>query len=429
MTIHSPAHPTIFWPSQLLPLIEQAPSTADLATPEQLALVQQMADGLLEHRPEASAIEALEKKMADHRPDYPLAAHLAIKLARSRQALESLETPLHLSVIFAIYKEHTRILTREEHPHGENFLRTKIDQLNWLCQGLAGVTWEMVLVDDGCPEGSGELAQKILLEKQDQENVRVLFLAEAIRMGLPVTDPMVTTDDSRKGGSIAYGLWEATREPKPNQVVIYTDADLSTHLGQCGLIAEGIVKQGADAAIGSRREPLSIVVKGGSRNERGKLFIYLWKRMLPNLAEIIDTQCGFKGFRADVARKIVQGLTEKKFAFDIELLLKVQLNRPGAIVKIPVAWIDSEAASTTTEFQPYLKMLKSITGFYRTYLPPTPHAEPYAELIEQMDSEGWKRLLDPVPEGIVQREPIAFKDYHGVSAQMLARIAGVNLSG
>ena len=31
---------------------------------------------------------------------------------------------------------------------------------------------------------------------------------------------------------------------------------------------------GADAAIGSRREPTSIVVKKGVRNTRGKLFIY-----------------------------------------------------------------------------------------------------------------------------------------------------------
>jgi hypothetical protein len=49
-------------------------------------------------------------------------------------------------------------------------------------------------------------------------------------------------------------------------------------------------------AIGSRREPDSVVVKQGTRNDRGKLFIYLWKRMVPVLGDIIDTQCGFKAF-------------------------------------------------------------------------------------------------------------------------------------
>ena len=51
-----------------------------------------------------------------------------------------------------------------------------------------------------------------------------------------------------------------------------------------------------EAVIGSRREEASIVVKKGVRNLRGKLFIYLWKRLIPNLNYVVDTQCGFKAF-------------------------------------------------------------------------------------------------------------------------------------
>lgn len=49
--------------------------------------------------------------------------------------IADLPEPAHLSVIFAVYNEHTRILTRDEHPHGEDFLRHKVRQLDRLFDG------------------------------------------------------------------------------------------------------------------------------------------------------------------------------------------------------------------------------------------------------------------------------------------------------
>jgi len=105
--------------------------------------------------------------------------------------------------------------------------------------------------------------------------------------------------------------------------------------------------------------------------------------MLPLLGDITDTQCGFKAWRADVAREILPDLIEHQFAFDVELLVKTELRRPGSIARVPIAWIDSEAASTTPEFDPYLGMLKSIGAMYRRYLPSEPGAEEVAELVER----------------------------------------------
>jgi hypothetical protein len=41
---------------------------------------------------------------------------------------------------------------RAEHPHGEDFVRAKVAQLDWLTAGLPGVTWSIVACDDGCPD-------------------------------------------------------------------------------------------------------------------------------------------------------------------------------------------------------------------------------------------------------------------------------------
>ena len=184
-----------------------------------------------------------------------------------------------------------------------------------------------------------------------------------------------------------------------------------------------ILDGGFDAAIGSRREPLSVVIKGGARNTRGKLFIYLWKRLVPLLSPIVDTQCGFKGFRADVAKVIVQDTVEKRFAFDIELLLRTTLARGGSIERVPIAWIDSEAASTTKELQPYLRMLQSIVRIANRYLPDDPRAADFAALIESLDEASWNRLSNQVPSEIAKREPLEFDEFDAVSAEQLLQVA------
>ena len=161
--------------------------------------------------------------------------------------------------------------------------------------------------------GSGRIAQAIIDKEQLQDRVKVLFLAEAIEQGIPVTVPLSSTSQSQKGGAIAYGMWEAAqRSVAGEHIIVFTDADLSTHLGQVGLLADPIINKGKEVAIGSRRERKSVVIKKGKRNNRGKLFIYLWKRMIPNLSDIFDTQCGFKAFRKEILLHIVDNLIEKK---------------------------------------------------------------------------------------------------------------------
>lgn len=408
-----------------MPLYSQLPAHLDLTNPIHQQQIRRAADQLLFSDQDLQQLISLELEFGKNREQYPFAAHLAIKLAHSKRALQELKKPLHISVVFAIYKEHNRILSHIEHEHGENFLREKIKQLRWLCLDIPDISWDMIVVDDGCPKASGSIAERILAQEAEAQSVRVMFLQEAINQKHPITHPISSTNDSRKGGAITLGLWEAVQQSKPNHIVMFTDADLSTDIGQSGLLVAGILNQGADAAIGSRREPLSIVIKGGHRNNRGKLFIYLWKRLLPSLANIIDTQCGFKAFRAEVAKKILTGLTEKKFAFDIELLIKVEQNRTNSIEKIPIAWFDSEAASTTADLQPYLPMLKSIAGFYRTYLPLQNQAEGFAKFIEDLNEETWNRLLDNIPLEIAKREPVEFINYDGVSVMMLAKAAGI----
>ncbi len=409
-------------PLELQQLIDRAPEGLDLTDPRQLDLTQEAAERLEAMAGGRAELDGLEASLLREREAVPLLVHVAAKLARSRQAVADLPAGASLAVVFAVYREHHRILPREGHTNGEDFLRRKVAQLRWLFARRPDVPWELVVVDDGCPEGSGELARGIAQEEGLTDRARVLLLADAIAADHPAVRGITSVDDSRKGGSIQLGLWEAAGQaPVSGRVVAFTDADLSTHLGQAGLLMERVAG-GASCAAGSRRAAGSVVVKKGTRNARGKLFIYLWKRLLPQLGHVVDSQCGFKAFDARVVRSLLSepDPLERQFAFDLELMLRAELARTGSVVTVPVAWIDSEAESTTTDLQPYLPMLLAITAMARRYGGVPDGAEGFAELIEGLDEPSWQRLVDAVPPEIAEGDPAISSAMGAVSASDLA---------
>ncbi len=351
-------------------IISTCPTKPDLTNIEHSEWVEKTSDELIRINKNQEKAKQLEDEIFSRNIQLPALFLLALKNCISRLYVLSLKSKIKVSVVFAIYKEHERMLTKAEHPFGEDFIARKINQMEWLFNSKTQIDWELIIVDDGCPENSGKKAEEIISKKK-LSNVQVLYLQDAIDKKLKVSSPMLTTADSQKGGSIAYGMWYAAQEKtKTPHIIIFTDADLSTHLGQTGLLLKPIIKNGKRSAIASRREKQSVTIKQGGRNNRGKLFIYLWKRLIPNINYIIDTQCGFKAFDKDTVVDIIDDLIEKKFAFDIELLLKTELLEHQSIEKVAIAWIDSEAASTTTDIQPYLPMLKAITFMREKYLAP-----------------------------------------------------------
>ncbi len=385
--------------------------------------IETLAQQLYKNAYNCNEITLLENRITTDKKTNPMMLQIAVKVALSKKLLASISKPVHISIIFAVYKENRRILTKEEDPLGEDFLIRKIKQMQFLTDEFKNISWDMFVVDDGCPEGSGNIARRILKTSKtvNTNNVKVAFLQDAIDQHLEVVAPLQSTDDSRKGGSIEYGMYLAAQQKKENHVIIFTDADLSTHLGQSGLLVNHIVTNAKKAAIGSRREPKSVVVKKGTRNTRGKLFIYLWKRLIPQLGYITDTQCGFKAFDAGIVNKIINDTIEKKFAFDIELLLKTELIEHQSIQKVPIAWYDSEAASTTTDIQPYLSMLQATAAMYRKYLPANPVSDEFANFIEKLTETQWQNLVDKMPEEIANGEPSTFDRFDKVSVSRLMK--------
>jgi len=342
--------------NEVLAVTKEMPPAMDLTDPVQERQVFETADKLLGLYPVEEELRRVDSRLVTQQRQYPAILHMASKLALSKISLRSISTPLFASFIVAMFNEHNRIRTNGEHQAGEDFLRRKVSQLEWLFDGEVDKKWELVFVDDGCPENSGEIAEEVIRQEK-YSNARVLFLAEGIAEGAPVTRGLSSTDDSQKGGAIQYGMWSVIQEQHDDarHVVIFTDSDLSTNIAQAGLLLRELENRDRVCAIGTRYSPGGIYctpagARGVTSYDRLMLVFrhFIRRKLLPQIGEIIDTQCGFKAFKAEVLKKVLGQMTDKRFSFDMELLLLTALHcGPGDnfIGEAPIVWIESNEES------------------------------------------------------------------------------------
>lgn len=207
--------------------------------------------------------------------------------------------PPHLSIIIPAYNEASRIETT----------------LRRVAAYLAGKPWpgEIIVVVDGGTDDTGSVARRT---------------AESI--------PHVTVLDNEcnrgKGYSVRRGMLEGRGE-----ALLFSDADLSMPIEQADRLLAAL-DGGCDVAIGSRALPGSSaeVAPPWWRESMGRAFNWVVRGL--GLAEARDTQCGFKAFRRDAARRIFERQQIDRYAFDVEALWIAR--RLGCrIAEVPIAWI------------------------------------------------------------------------------------------
>jgi dolichyl-phosphate beta-glucosyltransferase len=214
----------------------------------------------------------------------------------------------------------------------------KISRFLALEPGLSGT--EVIVVDDGSPDRTGELAAEE--GRRLGLDLRVLRLPENRGKGFAV----------RTGVLAAGGNW-----------ILVTDADLSTPIEEWRKLAGA----GAQVVIGSRamdestvkvRQPLYRVAVGRLFNSLVRLLV------VPGIA---DTQCGFKLFAREAAREIFPRLAVDRFAWDVEAL-GVARKIGYEVAEVPVLWFNSADSRVTLAggAQAYLDLLRIALRVART---------------------------------------------------------------
>jgi dolichyl-phosphate beta-glucosyltransferase len=185
--------------------------------------------------------------------------------------------------------------------------------------------WEVLICNDGSTDNSLKIVQDF---SKNNFKFRVLDL---------------------KHGGKPSAVWGGIKEAKYD-LVLFTDMDQSTPIKEISKLIPWS-NQGYDIVIGSRgfkREGYSLVRKIG-----GPIFLFF--RRMVFLHNIIDTQCGFKMFKTDVAKQLFPHLqffkdkSSKKgwrvSAFDVELLFMAQkLNYK--IKEVTVEWKNEDISTT-----------------------------------------------------------------------------------
>lgn len=180
---------------------------------------------------------------------------------------------------------------------------------------------ELIVVDDGSTDGTAEVAEALFTRRPDVD-ARVLRSAQ----------------NRGKGHAVRAGLL-AARAP----IVLFSDADLSTPITELPKIVEPIDAGEFDVVFGSRALDRSLIGQRQPwrREQGGKVFNGI-VRLLTGLP-FFDTQCGFKAFRMEAARPVIEQAQIDGFGFDVELLFLAQ--RAGLrLLEVPVRWDHNEGS-------------------------------------------------------------------------------------
>lgn len=182
-------------------------------------------------------------------------------------------------------------------------------------------SWEVIVVDDGSTDGSVDF-----VEEFSKENPHF---------------KLIKNNHLGKAGEVTRGILEAVGE-----YILFTDTDQATPIEEINKLLPYFNK-GFDIVICSR----SSQRRGApwTRLVMAKGMVIL-RTIIVGISGISDTQCGFKAFRHDVARKLFEKINKinKGFSeisgsrvsagFDVELLYLAQ--KMGYKVKeVPVNWL------------------------------------------------------------------------------------------
>lgn len=202
--------------------------------------------------------------------------------------------------------------------------------------------YEIVPVNDGSKDNTAEIIKKVALSDN-------------------IVNPVIYNENHGKGYAVKMGIQKAIGD-----YILFMDTDLSTDLSAIDIFLKQI--KDYDIVIGSRRHKDSVIPKpqGPLRKFIGNCCVVITKAITG--LNLNDTQCGFKGFKKDIAKKIISKQLIENWAFDVEYLYIANIN--GYTIKdIPVTWINDEDSkvSPISSSIKFFKDLFRIVGNKKQY--------------------------------------------------------------
>ena len=176
---------------------------------------------------------------------------------------------------------------------------------------------EVIVVDDGSKDNTAQIVtDRVACYGEAGHELRVLTNAP----------------NRGKGYSVRRGVSEARGD-----IILFTDADLSSPITEAPKLIDPIVAGRADVAFGSRALNRGLIgVRQPFMREFGGKVFNLFMRTITGL-KFKDTQCGFKAFRRESARMVFALQRIERFGFDPEVLY-IACKQSNRLLEVPVEW-------------------------------------------------------------------------------------------
>jgi dolichyl-phosphate beta-glucosyltransferase len=233
-----------------------------------------------------------------------------------------------LSIVLPAYNEEARLGPA---------LDELVAYLRTVPTGVLPDKVDVLVVDDGSTDGTAALVRA----REEYTGDGASAEAPAAEAGAAISDAAARRLEVRllgvphagKGSAVRAGMLVATGE-----LVVFADADMATPPNQLPRLVGALGS--ADLALGSRIQPDGSDMRASQppfRRLVGKIFRLAARVWVTGPVD--DTQCGFKGFRRDVARDLFGRLKVTSIVFDVDLIFLAR-RRGYTMAVVPVVWVD-----------------------------------------------------------------------------------------
>ena len=238
----------------------------------------------------------------------------------------------NLSVILPLYNEEKRL----------NNLFKEIKEFKFLNRNKI----EFIFVDDGSNDNSFLLIKNFINKNKKKIDLRLISYKK----------------NKGKGFALKKGVAKAKHE-----WIITVDIDLSVKFEQIKIWQKRkLISKKLKVYFGSRLLIKSKVKAKRNRRFIGFIFNIILRKILDfDLLNIRDTQCGYKLYEKNIAKKIFKRLTENGYIHDVEIL--ILLKKSKILVKeLPVEWCHKHGSKINL-FIDSLVMLKNLFILKKKY--------------------------------------------------------------
>lgn len=188
--------------------------------------------------------------------------------------------------------------------------------------------YEILIVDDGSRDKTCEVVSPYLDDK-----IKLLSYGENIG----------------KGGAVKHGILNSTGD-----FVVFTDADLPYPVYNIKKAVNMMADNSCDFILGTRKQ-----ADGGKKYPlQRRIMSYSFSMLVRIITglNVPDTQCGFKAFKAECAKKVFSKTTISGWCFDVEAIF-IAVKSGFCFKRLEVGLFHDEGGSKINAVKDSLKMI------------------------------------------------------------------------